>query len=307
MHTKHAATSVSQLPNPSVGVSVHQILTQLPRPGFNRHGICGAMNQRQRWKRAKHYVEKMMLHSELLPKDYHAVAQANHDSINKGAFEDGEDFAEGAERTRIAPAMPMQVDDFFSVDILDTIRLTSAASIVALEDTFGPDHPCQEMVLSQEKLDLAYLEIRLLVGFILDTRRMLVKLSPRRREKIIKVILDGKWLHKGKHATIREIASLIGILGDAVMYFPWAKAQLLVVTDLPRVCIRRGYYRMARRPTTLPPHYSDWPRDIKDRFHWKYEKYLAEFIWRNRQLVPVCEQCRHALHVVYKHLFNEEP
>ena len=100
---------------------------------------------------AKHYADNMKLPDELLPKDYHTVAKANRDSINAGAFEDGDDFTEVVERTRIAPAMPMQVDDLFSTDILDTIRLTSAVIIVALEDTFGPDHPCQEMILSQEK------------------------------------------------------------------------------------------------------------------------------------------------------------
>ena len=50
----------------------------------------------------------------------------------------------------------MQVDNLFSTDIRDTMPLMSAASIVALEDTIVPDHPCQEMVLSQEKLDLEY-------------------------------------------------------------------------------------------------------------------------------------------------------
>ena len=157
--------------------------------------------------------------------------------------------------------MQMQGDELFSVDILDTIRLTSAASIVALEDTFGPDHPCQEMVLSQEKLDLSYLDVRLLVGFVLETQRMLVKLSPRWREKNIKMIFEGKWLHKRKHATIREIASLIGILGDTAMHFPWAKAHVLILTDLLRLCIRRRYNSakamMGLRLSTLPLHYSD--------------------------------------------------
>jgi len=105
----------------------------------------------------------MKFPDELLPKDYHTVAKANR-------FEDGEEFEEGDERFRIAPVMPMQVDDLFSTDIIDTMRLTSAASIMALEDMFGLDHPCQEMVLSQEKLVLAYLEERLLVGFPSATR-----------------------------------------------------------------------------------------------------------------------------------------
>ena len=34
---------------------------------------------------------------------------------------------------------------------------------------------------------------------------------------------------------------------------------------------------------------------------------LAEFIWRNKETVPICEQCGRALHVIYKYLLNEEP
>ena len=288
-------------------------------PNFDPVARARIQQARYLWKhepketleRAASYVANMKLPLELVPDEYHTVAQANFDSLNTGVYEDCEQFRPGDIRVRLPPAMPMQVDDLFSTDIRDTMPLTSAASIVALEDTFGPDHPCQEMVLSQEKLDLEYGETRLLVGFVLETRRMVVKLSPRRREKILKMILEQKWLHAGKRATIREIASLIGLLGDAAMYFPWAKAQLLVLTDLLRMCIRRGYHRakaiLSRRPSTTPPHFSTWPKTIQDRFHWQYDKDLAEFIWRNRETVPVCEQCGHAIHVVYKYLLQQQP
>ena len=59
----------------------------------------------------------------------------------------------------------MQVNDLFSTGICNTMPLTSTSSIVALENTFGLDHPCQETVLSQEKLDLEYGKTLLLVGF----------------------------------------------------------------------------------------------------------------------------------------------
>ena len=80
-------------------------------------------------------------------------------------------------------------------------------------------------------------------------------LTMSKREKI-KDDFGKKVATQRKYATIKEIASLIGILGDAAMYFPWAKAQLLVLTALLRMCIRWGYHRakaiMARRPSTVP-------------------------------------------------------
>ena len=83
-------------------------------------------------------------------------AKANKDSKNPGVLTPN--------GSRLPPPYPHQVDDCLFADIPHYITLTSAASIIALEDTLGPKHPCQPDTLSQEKLDLAYTEIRQMLG-----------------------------------------------------------------------------------------------------------------------------------------------
>jgi hypothetical protein len=67
-------------------------------------------------------------------------------------------------------------------------KLTAASSIISLEDTFGVDHPCQEKALSEKKFNPVYNKERLLLGHELNTRRMVVIVSAKRRTKIISYI-----------------------------------------------------------------------------------------------------------------------
>eukprot|EP00536_Pseudo-nitzschia_multiseries_P011532 jgi/Psemu1/29195/gm1.29195_g len=76
------------------------------------------------------------------------VAQAHLDSINCGIFEDGSNSIPDCTRICIPPAMPIQVDDLFTDDVMVTIQLTSATSIMSLQDIFDLDHPCQGRILS---------------------------------------------------------------------------------------------------------------------------------------------------------------
>ena len=120
------------------------------------------------------YISRMELSPEILPQNFPKVAQENLDSINHGAYANSECYIPGTPCVRLAPAMPMQVHNLFTADITDTICLTSATSIVALKDTFGKDHLCQETILSLEKLNLACIEERLLVGHLVSSRCMTV-------------------------------------------------------------------------------------------------------------------------------------
>jgi hypothetical protein len=105
-----------------------------------------------------------------------------------------------------APPFPHHVDDNLFADVIRFMRLTSAASIIALIDVLGRNHPCQPDTLSAEKLKLLYEEQRQLLGHYLDTQTMTLKLSPRRRAKLIAYLRDESWMARTK-TTLRELAT----------------------------------------------------------------------------------------------------
>ncbi|KAG7345440.1 hypothetical protein IV203_032971 [Nitzschia inconspicua] len=184
--------------------------------------------------RANEYVSNMRIQPVRPSSALQCFAGANYDSLNHGVFDsDGE---------RLPPPFPHQVDDCMFADIPEYIRLTSAASIVALEDVFGPKHPCQESVLSIEKLDMEYGEDRLVVGQCPNTRRMVVELSPRRREKLLSYIETEGWLSP-RHASMRQVATVMGMVDSTAEYFPWARAQLFPLHDRLRHAIKHAYTR----------------------------------------------------------------
>jgi hypothetical protein len=252
--------------------------------------------------RAAPYIARMHVPPEATSTEASSFARAVPDPLNTGVLHpDG---------TRRPPPFPHQVDDCMFADVIPFIRQTSAASIVALEDVFGPKHPQQEFVLSQEKLELAYDESRLVVGHVPNTRRMVVELSPRRRQKLLMFIHSEGWLLPRKRARITEIASLVGMVDSAASYFPWARAQLLALQSLLRRCIVRAH-RAARASSRLRRAVDDLRRTLPQELSYRFDslrcREIAAFVWRNRYSVLICDDSRRAVRTLYKYLHSREP
>ena len=130
-------------------------------------------------------------HSELegLP-----FTKANADLLNKGVL--------NANGLRIAPDYQGHANDHFWAEILPYLKLLIGASVVAVNDVFDGNHPYQEEVLSNEKSNLLYREVQLLLGYFPNSRTMRVDISPQRREKIILYIEAEDWVSSRKSATI---------------------------------------------------------------------------------------------------------
>ncbi|KAG7339748.1 hypothetical protein IV203_025427 [Nitzschia inconspicua] len=243
--------------------------------------------------RANEYVSNMRIQPVRPSSALQCFAGANYDSLNHGVFDsDGE---------RLPPPFPHQVDDCMFADIPEYIRLTSAASIVALEDVFGPKHPCQESVLSVEKLDMEYGEDRLVVGQCPNTRRMVVELSPRRREKLLSYIETEGWLSP-RHASMRQVATVMGMVDSTAEYFPWARAQLFPLHDRLRHAIKHAYTRAKadmRVKQKVDSLKRQLPRALKERFDSLHCRTMAEFVWRNSYRIRIDAECIAALHIIY--------
>ena len=107
-------------------------------------------------------------------------SHANKDSLNLGALD--------GNGTRLPPAYTAHVDDNIFAKVAQYLPRSVAASIVSVDDVFGGSHEYQEDVLSDEKLNLLYKEIRVLLGLFPNSCTMTVQVSRRRREKTIKYI-----------------------------------------------------------------------------------------------------------------------
>eukprot|EP00536_Pseudo-nitzschia_multiseries_P005734 jgi/Psemu1/13349/gm1.13349_g len=115
----------------------------------------------------------------------------------------------------------------FTAGISDMICLMLAArSTMALEYIFGPNHPWQERIVSLDKLNLAYTEEKLLVGFVMDSRSMTICLLLRHQYKVLEYTHAENWLQAGKTATtIHDLESLFGFLSNAFQHYPWASIK----------------------------------------------------------------------------------
>jgi hypothetical protein len=146
---------------------------------------------------------------------------ASRNALNTGVFRNN--------GSRKPPTFPMQVDDCMYANVDEHFKMTAASSIISLEVTFGVDHPCQEKALSEKKFNPVYNEERLLLGHKLNTRRMVVIVSAKQRTKIISYMTAEGWTTVGSSKTIREACTVLGLIGSAADYNPWARSQLLFI------------------------------------------------------------------------------
>jgi hypothetical protein len=186
------------------------------------------------------------------------------------------------------------VDDCFFADIRETFLLTSAASVVALEDVFGPKHPCQPTVLSMEKLHLVHGPSRQLLGQFPDTGPMVVAMSSRRRNKILGVIDEGKWCTR-QQAGIRDLGKLDGLLINATEYHPWGRCQFFLLQNLLRNAILTQYHRTRAyrdRRGLRDRIQRQLPRELWKRTDRIVSREVATFVWRNSVRIPIPEKVR---------------
>eukprot|EP00536_Pseudo-nitzschia_multiseries_P018988 jgi/Psemu1/58359/gm1.58359_g len=217
---------------------------------------------------------------------------------------DGENVVPGSPQVSIPRAMPMQVDNLFTANVIATTQLTSTASIMSLQDVFRPDHPCQEWILSQDKLDLAYMEEQLLVGFDVNSLSMTVCLSPCCRTKVLSYVHNKSWLLPHKMATICNLATLLGLIGDAFQHYLWGLCQILVFHDLLCNSISAAYHLAKHRVKTcpFPPHYGSLPANIQAWFTWLHVQDQAAFVWRHCGTVSITTAAQCPLQVLVDYL-----
>ena len=148
-----------------------------------------------------------------------------------------------------------------------------ACSIVAVNEVFGGAHEFQTKILSDDKLELEFSEQRVLLGHLPDTRSMTVRISPRRREKVMKYLSQEKWISSKSDATLRELATVLGIIQSAAEFYPWAIAQVQCLQQLVRETIVLSYSVIKRFEKRRKAHVDDVSNQLP-----QYLKYRLRFL-----------------------------
>jgi hypothetical protein len=235
--------------------------------------------------------------------DIREFAPAHKDSKNPGILDN--------DGNRLPPQYVAHVDDHLYADVEEYMPTTVACSVVSLDDVFGGSHKFQELVISEEKLFLTYSEERVLLGFLPDTRAMLVKLSPRRRKKLIALMQKGNWTTTRKSATIKELAQIFGMLRSAAEFFPWALAQLLALQQTIRIAVRKGYaYAKIRQRFSnrkIQHIQRIMPRELSYRLRFIHEKEMLRTLWSSNIAITIDTDAKKGLTRLYDRLITDLP
>ena len=126
---------------------------------------------------------------------------------------------------------------------------------------------------------------------------MSIQISPRRRAKILTYIDQEQWLANGKQATIKDLATVLGLLGNAFHHFPWGTCHLLLFRDRLRSSIAAGYHRARAlvKRKIIPEDVNEWPQEIRRRFTWLHATDQARFLWRSKQKINIPAACQESL------------
>ena len=224
-------------------------------------------------ERATKHTSRMVFEAS---KSTEPFEPAFKDELNTGVFNN--------DGSRKPPVFPMQVDDCMYADVDEHFKLTAASSIISLEDTFGEDHPCQEKALSEKKFNPVYNEERLLVGHEVNTRRMVVIVSEKRQAKVVSYLTKEGWTTPGSTKTIREACTVLGLIGSAAEYHPWARAQLFILQNLVREELQKRFLEAqvsARLRKTIDNKKRRLPTSLLYRMSSIQARTFAEYMYRN--------------------------
>ena len=209
---------------------------------------------------------------------------------------------------RKPPIYVNHVDDNGYCDVKYYMPRTVACSAQALDDVFGSYHRFQNRIISEDKLNLIYAEHRLLLGFLFNSRTMMVILSPRKREKIMCILLEEGWTETKTKATLTEAATINGMIQSAAEFFPWGRAHLLVLQQLLRVQIRKAFARykvLTRIQRRVTETRRAMPKNLQYRLKHLGLTEVLRAMWNSKEKFTVTEDVRKALRTIYNFLKQE--
>jgi hypothetical protein len=220
--------------------------------------------------------------------------RANPDSQNQGVFE--------VDGSRLPPTFDHHVDDLMTAEIAELLPRTIAASITSLYEVLGYPTQYTPDPLSRDKFEALHTHRRKLVGWIIDTRRLVVELPEYKREQIVTLL--GEWLH-AVHFTLKEAAELHGTLNDIAFAHRWGKSYFVLLQQTLRRSLKLRYWQIAavhKRRKTKARFAKLLPAHLQSRVDALVARDQSRILWNPKYQVPVTPSLRAEVQILHDYL-----
>jgi hypothetical protein len=265
-------------------------------------------------QKAKPYLPEITLSPSPTKEESATFAQASPDKKHVGVFDNV--------GNRLPPPFQHYIDDNPYADIRKYVPQMVSASILALYDVLGYPNPQQGPdAISRDKLFTTYNWTRVFLGFLFNSRRMSIGLTPERIE-ILVATLTG-WLAK-RNFTLLEAAQLLGTLQHATRVNRWVRPYFFALQNAIRHEIRKRYYQtmtIYKRKSMQKDLEKELPPAVHKRIEaiiavkfarpiWNSKaKLLAtnEINWGLRRVLSALTDKKHPWEILIGHFVQREP
>jgi hypothetical protein len=223
---------------------------------------------------------------------------AESDSLNTGVFQ-----ADGA---RMPPTYDHHVDDNLYADIAEFLMPTIAASILALYILLGFPTSGNREVVSWDKFTKLLSHKRKCVGWEVDTRRLTVALPADKCEDLRTLL--NHWIQVDKF-TLRDVAILIGHLGNATTVCRWMRTSYFTIQNtLRRKMLQRHaqilfYKNRQQRSKQMA---TKLPSTLLSRLKSLVSREIAQDLWNWKQSIPKSTDLHRDLLAIQQSLRTEQ-
>jgi len=209
--------------------------------------------------------------------------------------------------SRKPPPYHHHVDDNVYADVKEHMVLTLSASALGLFTVFGFPQPEVPNPLSLKKLNTRYGPDRKILGYSIETRRMVVALLVPKRQQIVALLKE--WTIQPTF-DLREASSLHGILESISRYSLWGRTWFFALQNCIRQTMQPLYYPLKRRYeksgriaqiTALL-----LPRSLMKRLTSLIAREQAALLWHSRIRVKVTPELRACVVRLFDYLSDFE-
>jgi hypothetical protein len=232
-----------------------------------------------------------------VPPSTFVFVQSTPDSLNQGVF--------NADGTRKSPTYDHHVDDNIYGDVMEFVLLGISASVLALYLILGYPGPHNRDSVSWNKFDGFFTHLRKMIGYGVDTRRMVLFMLDYKRTQLLGLL--ETWLSLTDFDLL-ECAEMLGHLGSATTTCRWARVLFFGLQNLLRIHLVAQYHKSkayydrsggAKRVSqALPP-------SLAKRFDSIVAREVATLLWRTKKRFSITKPVHAEL--AYLHAYLSDP
>jgi hypothetical protein len=245
-------------------------------------------------ERAAEYTPYFELAPSPTPSEIAQFVRANPDSHNQGVF--------AVDGSRLAPTFDHHVDDLMSAEIGELLPRTISASVLSLYEVLGYPNKYTPDPLSRDKFVASHTHRRKLVGWIVDTRRMIVELPDYKRERV--VVILSEWIAAEKF-TLKGAAELHGIMNDMSYAHRWGKTYFVILQQTLRDTLKIRYWQVVayyKRKKTEPRLAKPLPANLQHRVDALVAREQSRILWHPKHKMFVSDRLRAELQILHQYL-----